>query len=77
MTAITKKNSKIKNLKGKEVRKMPLHAEDGKTFQKGILSTKVKHKRDVEWIDKAKEKMLSEKWNSVIISKDGVKRKLK
>ena len=56
---------------------MPLHAEDGKTFQKGILSTKVKHKRDVEWIDKVKEKMLSEKWNSVIISKDGVKRKLK
>ena len=37
---------------------------------------KVEHKRDTEWTDKAKE-MLSEKHNTVKITKDDVKRKLK
>ena len=41
-----------------------------------MWSTKVEHKRDAEWIDKANEKMLSEKQNTVKITKDDVKRKL-
>ena len=35
------------------------------------------HKWDAEWIDKAKEKMPSEKQNTVKITKDDVKRKSK
>ena len=42
-----------------------------------MWSTKVEHKRDAEWIDKANEKMLSEKQNTVKITKDDVKRKLR
>ena len=42
-----------------------------------MWSTKVEHKRDAEWIDKAKEKMPSEKQNTVKITKDDVKRKFK
>ena len=38
---------------------------------------KVEHKQDAEWIDKAKEKMPSKKQNTVKITKDDVKRKLK
>ena len=33
-------------------------------FGKGIWSTKVEHKRNAEWIDKASEKMPSEKQNA-------------
>ena len=46
-------------------------------FGKGIWSTKVEHKRNAEWIDKASEKMPSEKQNAAEITKDDVKRKLK
>ena len=46
-------------------------------FGKGIWSIKVEHKRDAEWIAKAKEEMPSEKQNTVKIAKDNVKRKLK
>ena len=35
------------------------------------------HKQDGEWIDKEKEKIPSEKQNTVKITKDDVKRKLK
>ena len=35
------------------------------------------HKWDAEWIDKAKEKMPSEKQNTVKITKDDIKRKSK
>ena len=42
-----------------------------------MWSTKVEHKWDAEWIDKAKEKMPSKKQNTVKITKDDVKRKLK
>ena len=65
-----------KNLEGKEERTKPPNAEDATAFWKGIWSTKVEHKRDAEWIDKAKEKMQSEKQNTVKITKDDVKRKL-
>ena len=51
--------------------------EDATAFWKGIWSTKVEHKRDAGWTDKAKEKMPSEKQNTVKITKDDVKRKLK
>ena len=37
----------------------------------------VKHKQDAEWNDITKEKMLSEKQNTLKITKDDVKRKLK
>ena len=66
-----------KNLEGKEERTKPPNAEDATAFWKGIWSTKVEHKQDAEWIDKAKEKMPSEKQNAVKITKHGVKRKLK
>ena len=67
----------FKNLEGKEERTKPPNAEDATAFWKGIWSTKVEHKRDAEWIDKAKEKMPSEKQNTVKITKDDVKIKLK
>ena len=67
----------FKNLEGKEERTKPPNAEDATAFWKGIWSTKVEHKRDAEWIDKAKEKMPSEKQNTVKITKDDVKGKLK
>ena len=66
-----------KNVEGKEERTKPPNAEDATAFWKGIWSTKVEHKRDAEWIDKAKEKMPSEKQNTVKITKDDVKIKLK
>ena len=52
-------------------------AEDATAFWKGIWSTKVEHKRDVGWIGKVKENMPSERQNTVNITKDDVKRKLK
>ena len=55
----------------------PPNTEDATALWKGIWSTKVEHKRDAEWIGKAEEKMSSEKQNSVKITKDDVKRKLK
>ena len=67
----------FKNLEGKEERTKPPNAEDATAFWKGIWSTKVEHKQDAEWIDKAKEKMPSEKQNTVKITKDDVKGKLK
>ena len=67
----------FKNLEGKEERTKPPNAEDATAFWKGIWSTKVEHKQDAEWIDKAKEKMPSEKQNTVKITKDDVQRKLK
>ena len=67
----------FKNLEGKEGRTKTPNAEDATAFWKGILSTKVDHKPDAEWIDKAKEKMPSEKQDTVKITKDVVKRKLK
>ena len=67
----------FRNLEGKEERTKPPNAEDATAFWKGIWSTKVEHKRDAEWIDKAKEKMPSEKQNTVKITKDDVKIKLK
>ena len=66
----------FKNVKGKEEKTKPLNAEDATAFCKEIWSTKVEHKRDAEWIDKAKEKMQSEKQNTVKITKDDVKREL-
>ena len=45
-----------KNLEGKEERTKPSNAEDATVFWKGIWSTKVEHKRDAGWIDKAKER---------------------
>ena len=42
-----------------------------------MWSRKVDHKRDAEWIDKAEEKMPSEKQNTVKITKHDVKRKLR
>ena len=67
----------FKTLADKKERAIPLNAEDPTTFWKGIWSTKDEHKRDAEWIDKTKEKMSSEKQNTVKITKDDVKRKLK
>ena len=66
----------FKNLEGKEERTKPPNAEDATAFWKGIWSTKVEHKRKEEWIDKAKEKMPSEKQNTVKTTKHD-KRKLK
>ena len=73
---LTNQERFFKNLEGKEERTKPPNAEDATAFWKGIWSTKVEHKRDAEWIDKAKEKMPSEKQNTVKITKDDVKRKL-
>ena len=42
-----------------------------------MWSRKVEHKQDAEWIDKAEEKMPSEKQNTVKITKHDVKKKLK
>ena len=42
-----------------------------------MWSTKVEHKLDAEWIDKAKEKMSSEKQNTVKITEDDFKIRLK
>ena len=67
----------FKNLEGKEERTKPLNTEDAAAFWKRIWSTIVEHKWDAEWIDKAKEKMPFEEQNSVKITKDDVKRKLK
>ena len=67
----------FKNLEGKEERTKPPNAEDATAFWKEIWSTKVEHKRDAGWIGKVKEKMPSEKQNTVNITKDDVKRKLK
>ena len=54
---VTNQGRFFKNLESKEERTKPPNAEDPIAFCKGIWSTKVKHKRDAEWIDKAKEKM--------------------
>ena len=62
----------FKNLEGKEESTKPLNAEDATAFWKGIWSTKVEHKPDAEWVDKAKEKMPSEKQDTVKITKDDV-----
>ena len=67
----------FKNLEGKKERTKPPNAEDATAFWKGIWSTKVEHKRDAGWIGKVKENMPSEKQNTVNITKDDVKRKLK
>ena len=67
----------FKNLEGKEERTKPPNAQDATGFYKEIWSTKVEHKKGVEWIDKVKEKMPSEKQNTEKITKDDVKRKLK
>ena len=66
----------FKNIEGKEDRTKPQNAEDATAFWKGIWSTKVDHKRDAGWIDRAKENMPSRKQNTVKITKDDVKRKL-
>ena len=67
----------LKNLEGKEERAKPPNVEDTTAFWKGIWSTKVEHKRDAGWIGKVKEKMPSEKQNTVNINEDDFKRKLK
>ena len=67
----------FKILEGKEERTKPPNAEDATPFWKGIWSIKVNHKRDAGWIGKAKEKIPPEKHNTVKITKDDVKRKLK
>ena len=67
----------FRNLEGKEEGTKSPNAKDAAAFWKGIWSSKVEHKRVAEWIDKAKEKMLSEKQNSVKTTKDDVKRNLK
>ena len=41
------------------------------------MEYKVEHKQDAEWIGKAKENMPSERQNTVKITNDDVKRKLK
>ena len=73
----TNQGKLFKNFEGKEEGKKPPNAEDATTFLRETWSTKVEPKRDAEWIDKAKEKMPSEKQNTVKITKDNVKRKLK
>ena len=65
----------LKNLDNKEER--PNHRMLKTQQHFGIWNTKFEHKQDAEWIDKAKEKMPSEKQNTVKITKDDVKRKLK
>ena len=74
---LTNQERFFKNLEGKEERTKPPNTEDATAFWKGIWRTKVEHKQDAEWIDVAKEKMPSEKQNTVKITKDDVKRKLK
>ena len=58
----------FRNVEGKEERTKPPNAEDATAFWKGILSTKVEHKRDAEWIDTVKEKLPSEKQNTLKIT---------
>ena len=65
------------NLEGKGERTKPPNAEEAIVFWKGIWSTKIKHKQDVELIDKPKEKMPSEQQNTGKITKDDVKKNLK
>ena len=63
----------------KEKRTKPPHAEDAAAFWKGIWCTKVKHicrSRMENGLTK-KKKIPSEKQNTVKITKDDVKRKLK
>ena len=67
----------FKNIEGKEEKTKLSNAEDATAFWKGIWSTNVEHKRDAGWIGKVKEKMPSEKQNTVNITKDDIKRKLK
>ena len=67
----------FKNREGDEERTKPPNGEDATVFWKGIWSTKVEHKRDAGWIGKVNEKIPSEKQNTVKITKDDVKRKLK
>ena len=67
----------FKNLESKEERTKPPNAEDATAFRKGIWSTNVERQRDEEWIEKAKEKIPSEKQNAVKITKNDFKRKLK
>ena len=65
----------FKNLEGKEERTKPPNAEDATSFWKKIWIAKVEHKlQDAGWIDKTKEKMPSEKQNTVKITKDDVKK---
>ena len=66
-----------KNVEGKEERTKPPNAEDATAFWKGIWSTKVEHKQNAEWTERAEVKIPSEKKNTVKITKDDVKRKLK
>ena len=65
----------FKNIEGKEEKTKLSNAEDATAFWKGIWSTNVEHKRDAGWIGKVKEKMPSEKQNTVNITKDDIKRK--
>ena len=67
----------FKNFEGKEEKAKPPNADDATAFGKGIWSIKVVHKRDAEWIEKAKEEIPPEKQNTMKIAKDNVKRKLK
>ena len=67
----------FKNLEGKGERTKSPNAEDATAFRKGIWSTKVEHKRNAGWIGKVKEKLPSETQNTVKITKDDVKKKLK
>ena len=67
----------FKNLEDIEERTKPPNAEDATAFWKGIWGTTVEHRGDAGWIGKVKEKMPSEKQNTVKITKDDVKRKLK
>ena len=67
----------FKILEGKEERTKPPNVEDAAVFSQGIWSIKVEHKQDTESINKAKENTPSKKQNTVKITKDDVKRKLK
>ena len=67
----------FRNLEGKDERAKPLNAEDATAFWKGIWNTKGEYKGDTEWIDKTKQKIISEKQNIVKITEDDVKRKLR
>ena len=66
----------FKNPESKEERTKPPNTEYATVFWKETWGTKVEHKRDAGWIGKVKEKMPSEKQNTVKITKDDVKRKL-
>ena len=67
----------FENLEGKEERTKLPNTEDETAFWKGIWSTKIEQKRGTEWIDKANQKIPSEKQNTVKITKEDVKRKVK